>query len=425
MSREPTPRRHNAIRELSQAILGARDPEIMRIVATVDAMTHRGHADLLIEPLRQRLATMRLPRPLRFGRLMFHPLDVVIVPARRWQRGQQAIPRTALQPMALHVSAALGAAGTAIKDEINGRTTADAELISRLGQSLWPAAANILAGPDIPATWATTELRDANYRPLANAVAALLADAATLDTLCAEAATGLMPPDPQVIEAILTRVVQVNRSVLPMMIAVLLEHLPEAGERLAAANTGPAAASVHAAMVEASDLLLGQLDQEDSVETRIGAGTLAEAGIAANRLAALLNHLDNATLKPHRRGRVHAIRRRLEAGCKARFTAGLKDELLAPLQHLGISPAPADIPTLEAAARGLRVLETEGRTVGGGATYDALLDQAADVIKDDTMLDRLSRADQTRLVEILRGPDAALAMIRTRQAADPGPTTRH
>jgi hypothetical protein len=78
---------------------------------------------------------------------------------------------------------------------------------------------------------------------------------------------------------------------------------------------------------------------------------------------------------------------------------------------VGIAPTPADIPALEAAARGLRVLETEGRVVGSGSTYDMLLDKAAEAIKDRSMQDRLSRVDQIRLVEILNGPEAALTML--------------
>jgi hypothetical protein len=108
---------------------------------------------------------------------------------------------------------------------------------------------------------------------------------------------------------------------------------------------------------------------------------------------------------------LRAVRHRLDAECKARFASGLQDELLAPLQLVGIAPAPADIPALEAAARGLRVLETEGRVIGSGAAYDLLLNKAADAIKDSAMLDRLSGADQLRLIEILSGPDAALALL--------------
>ena len=238
MSGEPTQMRNPTIRALTRAISGAPDPQIMRIVALVDAMMARGPADLLIEPLRRRLATLRPPRPLRLARLIFYPLDLLIVPAARWRPGQQAIPRSALIPMAEHVRQTKGPALAAIEAEIAGHTTADTELISRLGRSLWPEAARILADKPIPQTWDSTELGDINYRPLANIMTSLLAEAAMLETLRAEAATGLLPPPPDVIKAMLSRVAQVNEAALPMMIAVLLDRLPQAAELLPALHHG-------------------------------------------------------------------------------------------------------------------------------------------------------------------------------------------
>lgn len=68
---------------------------------------------------------------------------------------------------------------------------------------------------------------------------------------------------------------------------------------------------------------------------------------------------------------------------------------------------------LEEAARGLRALETEARGVGGGETYDKLLRQAAEIVRQTPGADVIGRADRVRLVEILAGPEAALAMLET------------
>ena len=115
---------------------------------------------------------------------MFHPLDLVIVPAARWRRRCGPYPRTALRRWRSQVSARQWApAAIAIEAEIAGRTTADAELISRLGAVAVAGRGRILADTAIPETWDATELGDMNYRPLADAVATLLAEAATLDTL--------------------------------------------------------------------------------------------------------------------------------------------------------------------------------------------------------------------------------------------------
>jgi hypothetical protein len=371
----------------------------MRIVALVDSMLRRGPADLLIEPLRDRLARLRPPRPLRFDRLLFHPLDLLIVTTHRWLPEQQAIPRAALMPMADHVRLAMGPAGTAIVAEIDGRTTDDGALISRLGATLWPAAAAILARQG---HWEIKGLRESAFR--------LLAEVADLDTLRAEASTGLLPVGPGVVEAILTRVARTNQTALPMMIALLLDNLPEAAERLAAARGGAMVAETP--LDAAIDLLLQQLDRDEGTERRIAAGTLAEAGAAASRLAALLGHLDTVAPKLRRRELLRTVRQRLDLGCRERFASGLRDEMLDVLERPGgDSIDEARIEALEATARGLRLLEAAGRSAGGGPGYDVLLRKVTATIKDSAMRDRLTLCSRARLVEILSGSDAALAML--------------
>jgi hypothetical protein len=393
------------IRILNREIAQAPDEQILRIVTLVDAMPIRGAADQLLAPLRQRLALLRPPRPLRLPRLIFHPLKPLIVAAAGWRIGQQAIPRTVIMPIADHVRLAMGAAGVAIETRMAGRTTADTELIVRLGCSLWPAAAKILTGSAIPETWAATQLGDNIYRPLADIVAAVLAEAAALQTLCAETATGLLPPRLKVVEAILNRVARMNPGALPMMIALLLDSVPQAAGLLLPART----TTVQNAMNEAAEILLRQLSHEDGIEARIGKARLSDAGTATSRIVTLLTHLSDVATKYTPRDQLRMLRRRLDASCAARFASGLRDELLTPLRRLTIFPDPDQILALETAARGLRVLATEARSVGSGVAYDRLLSEAAAAIKDDAI--RMALTDRLRLIEILASPAAALAML--------------
>jgi hypothetical protein len=402
-----------------QAIVGAPDPAIAdALIADIGTLAasllQSGPDGHLVRRLRQRQIRLPPPRKLCFALLLFHPLDLLIVPASRWRPGQHAIPITALRPMAEHVRLRMGGSAAAIETEIAGRTTGDLELITRLGQLLWPLAAAILAETAIPQSWDETELGMARYRPLASVAAVLLAEAATVETLHAEAATFLLRPAPQAAAAILDRVARTSMDVLPMMIAVLLDRLPHAAAlpeaaRLAATRIGAEADAVRAAIEDAVEALLHRFDQQDHMEMRIGAASLEAAGMAADRIASLLQYLETA--KPGGRWRepVLAARRRLDVNCRTRFARGLLDELLAPLDR-GCS-APPDIEALEAAARGLRILETAGRLVGSVSFYDRLLGRTAAAIRDATMGDRLSPADQRRLVEILVGSDAALAML--------------
>lgn len=410
--------RDPAIRALSQELIEASGAQILRVVATVDAMVSRGAADQLVAPLRQRLIALRPPRPLRFVRLLFHPLDPLIVPAARWRFGQHSVPRTALAPMADHVRQTMGATATAMEAAIAGHTDAEAELIARLGRSLWPVAAAILAEPAMPAGWDATQLGVPVYRPLADVIATLLGQATALDALCVETANGLLPPGAEAIDLILTRVATAHPAALPMAIALLLARLPQAAAQVARSSVGPAGAVMAAALDQAAGLLLRQLEEADGIEVRIATGSLAESGGAVKGIATLLRLLDSGNAQPRRRDTLRAVRDRLDAGCKVRFAAALEDDLLMPLRHLGASPGSATISALETAARGLRVLETEARTVGSGATYDLLLGTAAAAIENGATREVLTLADRLRLVEILAGTDAALAVLCLRFDAE-------
>jgi hypothetical protein len=402
-----TRRNDPGTRALKREIAAAPDPHIVRIVAMVDAMAARGPADALIAPLRSRLAALRPPRPLRFCRLLFHPLDRLIVPASHWRPDRDSIPRTALAPIAEHVRRAMGPDATAIDGQIANRTTADTDLIARCGAVLWPAAARAVLAGSVPDNWEATGFNRTTYAPLAASIAALLDQGAAMEALAGATANGLLPPDGQRIGAILAAVAAAHLPALPMMIAILLARIPAAAATLPAANTGATGIAVQAALGRAADRMLAELDEQDGTKASIASGNLGDAGAAAGRIATLLRQLDTDTANPQRQVRLRAIRKKLDAGCKARFTAGLEQELLLPLN----APAPPAVTVLETAARGLRVLETEARTVGSGATYDMLLKKAAEAIGGSSMLGRLAPVDQVRLVEILAGPEAAMALL--------------
>ena len=392
-------------------IVGASDRQIKRIVAMVDAMTARGAADALIVPLRRQQRTLRMPRPLRFKRLLFAPLDPLIVPTEHWRLGHNTIPRTALTPMADHVRQAMGREAQSISTAIADKTTSDSNLITRLGRPLWPTAAQILAEADIPETWRSTGLGDAVYRKLASIIAAVLDQAATLEILCAEAADRLLPPRPEPIARMVSKTASSSPTALPMLIALILLRLPQAMASIRGECRGKEAPAIRDALDQAADQLLRQLADDKATDARIVAGTLADASGACRRIITLLDQLRADSGKPQRREQIRAVRQRLDASCRKRFSAGMQNEFLLPLQHLGDPPALMEIKALEDAARGLRMLDIEARTVGSAVTYDLLLSKATEAVKADAMGAKLTIVDQIRLVEILSGPDAALAML--------------
>jgi hypothetical protein len=410
MAVEPAPPRTRDMRAVSRDVAAADNARVMRIVATVDALSARGAADELIVPLRRRLAVMRPPRPLRFVRLMFHPLDPLIVPAGRWRPDQHTIPRTALAPLADCVRNAMAAELRAIEAAINGRTTADIDLIAVQGRLLWPSAGMALMAAAPPASWGETGLSEAIFATLARRTGALLSQMAAFERLCAETVQGLLPPGAAALHAILRGIAGTDESALPMMVTLLLTRLPEAAALLMTGQSGPQGAALKAAADETVDKLLEQLAGKEGAAAQVAATSLEEAGATVRRIATLLRQLEDGSVMPARRAHLKTVRQTLDAGCRTRFAAGLRDEVLAPLLAEG-SP---DMRILESAARDLRALETEARAVGGGSAYDLMLRQAADAVKALPAEAGPDRADRIRLVEILAGSDAALAMLDER-----------
>lgn len=399
------------IRGLARDMTQARDDQILRIVAMVDALPERGEADLVLAPLRPRLARLRPPRPLRFARLLFLPLDPLIVAPTRWRSGHSTIPRTAIPVLAAAVEAGLGSVARAAGAMIEGRTTRDLALIEEAGGLLWQAAGQVLRDAEAPPPgWERTGLAPHLHRPLARRIGALLSQASRLLRLEADAAQGLAPPEVNALRALLTDAIAFEPDAQSMLIALLLARVPEAGSVLAgAARTlgHRGEMLLRHAGEEAANVLLDQLEAPGATETRLGGQDLSDSGAAVRRLTALLGALDGASVPPARRERLAALRLRLRVGCQALFEEHMSVDLLEPLRAGG----PDEAWALEATARGLRALETEARRMGGGAVYDSLLCEAAAAVRDCSAQGGLGRAGALRLTEILAGPEAALALL--------------
>jgi hypothetical protein len=236
-------------------------------------------------------------------------------------------------------------------------------------------------------------------------VAALLAQMAALDRLCAETAHGLVAPRNEALHAILRGVSAVDESALPMVVTLLLTRLPEAATLLLGSQAASAGGAVKASAELAIDSLLEQLAGHDGAGGRVTLTSLAEAGGVVRRISTLLRRLEDGPMGPARRTHLNEVRQNLDAGCRARFASGLQDQVVAPLGAV----SGEDVSAIEAAARDLRMLETEARALGGASAYDTMLENAAEAVKAAS--GGLERMDQIRLVEILAGADAALAML--------------
>ncbi len=400
------------VRKLSRSLAAARNEQIMRAVAMVDSLAERGAADGVIAPLRPRLAELRPARPLRFTRLLFLPLDPVIVPAPDWRPGSATVPRTTLAPLAEAVRAALGPASKTLDAACAGRSMADKGIIAEVGEMLWPAAGAILAANPKLAGWPATGLPPAVAAGIATAAGAVLLAAVPLRRLRAEAEIGVtLQAEP--VQAILAQVARSGSEALAMAVAVLLAWLPQAADLLPRSTGGAGhdgTVQMRLATGQATAVLLAKLESADGTEALIRAGSLDESATEVRRIAMLLDALDETGPK-ERRSRLAAIRERVEQSCRPRFVSGLENGVAAKLRSMQRNPPPQQVAELENTARSLRQLENAARRFGGGAFYDALLHNTSTAVWANQADSKLCLADKVRLVEILEGPDAADALL--------------
>lgn len=385
-------------RALARALAEAPERRIAKAVALVDQLPERGAADALIAPLRGRLAELGIGRRINFGRLLFLPLDPVIVEAKSWRPGTAAIPRSGLPVLIAAARAALGAEADAIAAALRDSPEASA---MALGPRLWS-----LAGPPLralaatpPAGWSETGLPADALGPIARGVGAVLAAWPALCPLAAREGPSRTLADalrtaaadgPEAWALVVT--VAIARGADPVPVATLAADL--------AGNGGPA---LHQALGQALDAATAALEREARAPPAQAAGTVRRAG---RLLGAMIDRAG-----PSQRAALIAFAGRLDTSCRARVAAECTSTVLAPLDQLDEGSIDAALPALERAARGLRDLEHEARRLGGASTYDALFRDAAARVRDLPAAHPLTRMDRVRMVEILDGPEAALRLL--------------
>lgn len=410
------------INSLRHGLSSASDAQLGQVVAMVDAMVERGAVDTLLTPLRPRIARLRPARPLRFARLLFLPLDPLIVPPQHWQAGALTIPRSALVPLAEQVRAALGAEAVAIDALIAGRHMSDHATIRAASAMLWRPAGEFLAGAPCPPGWTDTGLPAAAHPGIAQTTAIALRLASQVDALARGEHTPAEPPN-VVLEQILDTAQATGPAGWRTAAILLLLRLPRKQEVLRALNTtirqsNPA---IRVATDQAIEAVLDILEQQN----RGSAKSLADNVAGLDGVIALLNGIVADGAGPARGQRVQSLRMRLDATCQAQLRQGLSDHLLTPLDSLAASKddeaaMTGQLLTIENAARSLRALELAGQRLGKPEAYASLLREAADQIQAGMPDDALAPVDRARLIELLVGPDAALeslARARRQRAA--------
>ena len=409
----------SSIRALQTHLAVAEDAKLREIVALVDSLPKRGVADGIIAPLRARLQRLRPARMLHVGRLLFVPADCVIIPAASWRRGMVGVPRHVLTCLTSLVRNAMGAEYSALAARIVGTMSDDSESILLQGGDLWPRAATILAQAQMPPEWAgMTGLGLADFTLIVRPLAILLSEAVCIETLvqrgssgesveramrrCLARAQTAIASLPEAADPALTK------ACLALLLAVCLDRLPDIEMALIAAGDLAKNNDSLAPRQAADAAIDAVLDQADVQLSQEHAGPALPDLL---RLAELLETLEQPgpAGRPSRKPRVTALRRALNAHCRARFQGEYATHLL-PGASLLVHTTPTDIlTTLEDCARNMRRLEAVGRMLGGGVYFERAIADCAKSLP--ALAPQARRVDLARLVEILQGPEAALAML--------------
>lgn len=381
-------------RELQRTLSDAREEQIARVVAMVDALADRGVADGLIAPLRPRLAHIRPPRPLRFARLLFLPLDPIVVAPVAWRLGQGQVPRTAILPIAAAVYAALEHAPD-LDRQIAGRFAGDTAVENAVGAQLWsPAAAVIAAMSCCPGWQNATGLAERAWAEVRLIVSAVLRVADRLTVLA-----GGEPASQPMLLPLLDDIAGQPAAALDAIMSVMLERaaMPE---RLLVAVARHSPAIAAASRIAANRTLNSM---PGLLESCVATADLASAAMTVGRIAPLMDAIEKTGVAE--RAQIQAARAEAAQVCAARFHHGMAEEFLAPLARLSGPVTDAQAHSMESTARELRRFEGGGRRLGNEAAYDRALRQAEPFLTSSA--NGVDRVDRLRLAEIVFGSERA------------------
>jgi hypothetical protein len=404
---------HAELRGVRREMLSARDEQLVRVVALVDAMPQRGEADALVAPFRERLAVLRPVRPVNFQRLLFTPLDPVIMPVSSWRRGAQGVPRHTIAPLSAVVRSAMLPRAKAIEQDlaqlagsvVRNRSAA----IACIGRMVWPEAARILDAAAMPAEWrADTGLGEEDFAFLARLVSTLLAMAADRQDLIDETRRDGIA-EPNRIANLIATSLRMHPDAAVLATALLLVGTPRPDLIIQAADLHAAGAGANTLAVteQAIDCAL-----EQTLRYAAGAADLSGRISRLRDSAVLLQAIEaRPSSTGPRRAMIKNVRQTVDTACRDNFSTTINSHLLAPLKECQGAASDVQVATLEQTARDLRDLEAVGRQVGQASTYKDLLQSTLKTVQTSQVL---SLADRVRLTELLADTETAMHLLKGR-----------
>lgn len=400
-----------SVRSVSDQLRHASDAKILKITRMIDLLPDRGEADLLLQPVRDRLAALRPNRPMTRTRLLFVPVDQVLVSAASWRAGDLTIPRSIIGPLSALLPGPKAEALPTFDET-------DAAALTRIGASLWAAMAERLSGFAIPDEWDTTAWQKQNgltvpmVRQLVTVLRLVLSHAVEIRSLpmLDEAAC-----EPLLIE-LLSDAAQTGPLGWGIMLALLLDlAAPDQVTRAAIglARGNRFATALHAGLDTATINTLGRMEalmHEPLPDDLLDPARLT-ARVGLIERIEKFRRLDRRPAGEQRQ--VGRIRQALAITNRMLFERTIKVRLPGPPTSAdGNTIGSEDMCALEAEARELRRFALAAAKLGDGETYDRLLEDAASRYNDAGAA--LTPADRLRLTELLVGSERAIQALGIR-----------
>ena len=406
---------NSEIRGVRRELATARDEQLVRVVAVVDAMPERGDADALVAPFRERLAVLRPTRTFNFTRLLFMPLNALIVGPALWRRGAQSVPRHTLSTFSEIVRAAMGPRAEAIDVALSRQTHLPADSasapIATLGKLVWPEAALVISAASAPDRWcADTSLSKDDFAPIARLISAVLGMAldrqivadqishdgmANLENVSDMVATSLNLPADLAVMATGLLLVSMPRPDL------LLQVLDAKLASTCSKATSVAERAIDFALERTQKLLEEPADRFSRMQSLRGGAALLQAYEARPPTAA------------NRRILIQEARTTVGQACRTSFTVTADTYFQAAITGLHAGTSDSTIAALEQSARDLRELQSIGRQLGPAAFYRDKLQSTLACVQ---ACESLTLSDRVRLIELLSDTETAMITLKNAQS---------
>lgn len=414
------------VEALAAALSATDDRKLVAILPLIEALPARALAEELLESVRPRLWLLRPPRRLSLHRVLAVPLESLLADQVLCTPGGIRLPRGLLPALFGLVEPRLDTGlRQGIETACRGLSTAAIEEVHRLGRRLWPAASAALRQAFLDPRAANRELAERGIDPGPlndhhGMVLALMQQGEAIAAAMLPRAGKL--PDPAGAaaphrEMLLQAAAEDMTGYRGLAASFLLRApSPDCVVRLIAqarlSLQRPALMQVIEEVVASLSAELGLLGNDAPSGPAGFADRRSEAGV---RLSLILSELSGQG------ARLELLAVEAGQALLRQFATTLDGAVLAPLHRMQARGGASTeaVAAIEAAARAARRMEVAGRAMGRANLFGPALAAARGRIielarRSPAQADptgEVALPDLVRLMEILAGPDEALAMI--------------